>query len=118
MRIVKSGLEKQFDAYIRKTIKHTVINYAKQEMRKRQREVSYELLQNSNFNGNKSMPFYFGEKIEDLLENEKLSMIVSSLPDETKRILKLKFIDNYNSKEIADIVKKATAGFDIFLMIH
>ena len=104
---MKEGLEKQFDAYIRKTIKHTVINFAKRETKKRQREISFELLENSNFNENSSMSFSFCDKIEELFENEKLAKIVKDLPEESKRILKLKFIDNCSSKEIANIIGKS-----------
>ncbi len=49
---MESGLEKEFDSYIRKTIKHTIINFAKYENIKRQREVSIELLPDSEFDDN------------------------------------------------------------------
>lgn len=105
MRVVKSGLEKEFDAYVKKTIKHTLINFAKTETRIRHREISLELLTENSYDD--AVSFLFGNRIEELFENDKLSKIVAALPDETKKILKLSILDNYNSKEVAKIVGKS-----------
>lgn len=102
---MKSGLEKEFDAYIKKTIIHTTINFAKAEITKRQMEVSYELLE--NIIDNSYMDIAHSNNIEDLIEDEKLSSIVAALSNEKKAILKLSIIDNYNSKEIANIIGKS-----------
>ena len=62
----KDALNKQFDAYIKKTIKNTVINYKKYEERKRHREMSMEEL-----NQDISVPFLFSltHSLEDYFEN-------------------------------------------------
>lgn len=81
---MKEALEKQFDTYIKKTIKNTIINYKKYEMRKKHREVSFETLSNET---DISVPFSFSlkENLEDYFENEKLYNIVSKLTPEQKR---------------------------------
>lgn len=101
-----SGVEKAFDAYIKKTIKNTVIKYAQKEILKRQREMSLELIK-TDISDNTSLSFSFGNNIEELFEDSKLAGIISELPEQKKRILKLKYVDNYNSKEIAQIVGKS-----------
>lgn len=102
---MKSNLEKEFDTYVKKTIKHTIINFAKNEIKTRHRETSLELLKENGYDD--SVSFLFGNKIEELFENDKLSRIVAALPDETKRIIRLSVLDNYTSKEIAKIVGKS-----------
>ena len=102
---MRSGLEKEFDTYLKRTIKHTVINFAKEETRKRHREISLELIKETGYND--SVSFLFGNKIEELFENDKLSRIVAALPDETKQIIKLSIVDGYKSKEIAKITGKS-----------
>lgn len=101
-----SGVEKAFDAYIKKTIKNTVLKYAQKEILKRQREMSLELIK-TDISDNTSLSFSFGNNIEELFEDSKLAGIISELPEQKKRILKLKYFDNYNSKEIAQIVGKS-----------
>lgn len=101
-----SGVEKAFDAYMKKTIKNTVLKYAQQEILKRQREMSLELIK-TDISDNTSLSFSFGNNIEELFEDSKLAGIISELPEQKKRILKLKYVDNYNSKEIAQIVGKS-----------
>ena len=101
-----SGVEKAFDAYIKKTIKNTVLKYAQKEILKRQREMSLELIK-TDISDNTSLSFSFGNNIEELFEDSKLAGIISELPAQKKRILKLKYVDNYNSKEIAQIVGKS-----------
>lgn len=106
MRIVKSVIEKQIDAYLKKTIKNTIINFAKAEMIRRQREVSIELLDNNNYDT--SIPLLFeNNKLEELFEDKKLTSIIASLPEVKKKILQLSILENYNSKEIANIVGKS-----------
>lgn len=100
------GVEKAFDAYIKKTIKNTVIKDAQKEIVKRQREMSLELIK-TDISDNTSLSFSFGNNIEELFEDSKLAGIISELPEQKKRILKLKYVDNYNSKEIAQIVGKS-----------
>lgn len=100
------GVEKAFDAYIKKTIKNTVLKYAQQEILRRQREMSLELIK-TDISDNTSLSFSFGNNIEELFEDSKLAGIISELPEQKKRILKLKYVDNYNSKEIAQIVGKS-----------
>lgn len=100
-----NGLEKEFDAYIKKTIIHTTIKFAKDEIQKKQNEVSFEILQDV-IDNNYNEPKYYNN-IEDLFENEKLSSIIAKLPIEKKTILKLSIVDKYNSKEIASIVGKS-----------
>lgn len=104
MRVV-SGVEKQFDAYIKKTIKHTIISFARIETRISHREISLELLNEDSYDN--PVSFLFDNRIEELFEDDKLSKIVAALPNETKKILKLSILDNYNSKEIARIVGKS-----------
>lgn len=100
------GVEKAFDAYIKKTIKNTVLKYAQQEILRRQREMSLELIK-PDISDNTSLSFSFGNNIEELFEDSKLAGIISELPEQKKRILKLKYVDNYNSKEIAQIIGKS-----------
>ena len=100
------GVEKAFDAYMKKTIKNTVLKYAQQEILKRHREMSLELIK-TDISDNTSLSFSFGNNIEELFEDSKLAGIISELPEQKKRILKLKYVDNYNSKEIAQIVGKS-----------
>ena len=102
---MKSGLEKEFDAYIKKTIIHTTINFAKTEIKRNQMEIPYELLQ--NIVNDNYIVLDCSNNIEDLIGDEKLSSIIASLSDEKKTILKLSIIENYNSKEIAAIIGKS-----------
>lgn len=102
----KDTLNKQFDAYIKKTIKNTIINYKKYETRKMHREVSFEALSND---ADISVPFSFSlkENLEDYFENEKLYNIVAGLKKEQKSILEMKILNKYNSKQIAKILDKS-----------
>lgn len=105
MRIVEERIKKEFDAYLKKTIKNTIINFAKKEAHTRHRETSLELLKENSYDD--SVSFLFENKIEELFEDDKLSKIVAALPEETKKILKLSILDDYNSKEIAQIIGKS-----------
>jgi RNA polymerase sigma factor (sigma-70 family) len=104
---VESGLEKEFDSYIRKTIKHTIINFAKYENIKRQREVSIELLPDSEFSDN-SLSFCDSDAaLENYFSDCKIAEIVAKMPKDKKDMLKLKLVDGYSTKEIATIYKKS-----------
>lgn len=104
---MESGLEKEFDSYIRKTIKHTIINFAKYENIKRQREVSIELLSDSEFSDN-SLSFCDSDAaLENYFSDCKIAEIVAKMPKDKKDMLKLKLVDGYSTKEIATIYKKS-----------
>ena len=102
----KEALNKQFDTYVKKTIKNTIINYKKYETRKMHREISFEALTQEN---DISVPFLFSlnDNLEDYFENEKLYTIVSKLTKEQKDILELKILNKMNSKEIAKLMNKS-----------
>ncbi len=102
----KEALNKQFDTYVKKTIKNTIINYKKYETRKMHREISFEALTQEN---DISVPFLFSltNNLEDYFENEKLYSIVSKLTQEQKEILELKVLNKMNSKEIAKLMNKS-----------
>lgn len=104
---MESGLEKEFDSYIRKTIKHTIINFAKYENVKRQREVSIELLPDSEFDDN-SLSFCDSDAdLENYFSDCKIAAIVAKMPKDKKDMLKLKLVDGYSTKEIATIYRKS-----------
>lgn len=104
---MESGLEKEFDSYIRKTIKHTIINFAKYENIKRQREVSIELLPDSEFDDN-SLSFCDSDAdLENYFSDCKIAAIVAKIPKDKKDMLKLKLVDGYSTKEIATIYRKS-----------
>lgn len=104
---MESGLEKEFDSYIRKTIKHTIINFAKYENIKRQREVSIELLPDSEF-GDNSLSFCDSDAaLENYFSDCKIAAIVAKMPKDKKDMLKLKLVDGYSTKEIATIYRKS-----------
>ncbi len=104
---MESGLEKEFDSYIRKTIKHTIINFAKYENIKRQREVSIELLSDSEFDDN-SLSFCDSDAdLENYFSDCKIAAIVAKMPKDKKDMLKLKLVDGYSTKEIATIYRKS-----------
>ena len=104
---MESGLEKEFDSYIRKTIKHTIRNFAKYENIKRQREVSIELLPDSEFDDN-SLSFCDSDaELENYFSDCKIAAIVAKMPKDKKDMLKLKLVDGYSTKEIATIYRKS-----------
>lgn len=104
---MERGLEKEFDSYIRKTIKHTIINFAKYENIKRQREVSIELLPDSEFSDN-SLSFCDSDAaLENYFSDCKIAEIVAKMSKDKKDMLKLKLVDGYSTKEIATIYKKS-----------
>lgn len=106
---MKSNIEKEFDTYVKKTIINTIINFAKKEMKKRQREVSLEVL--FDIPDENTLPFFnSNNKIEELFEDEKLSQIVATLTEEQKTILQMSIIDGFNSKEIANKIGKSDSG--------
>lgn len=104
---MENGLEKEFDSYIRKTIKHTIINFAKYENIKRQREVSIELIPDSEF-GDNSLSFCDSDaELENYFSDCKIAAIVAKMPKDKKDMLKLKLVDGYSTKEIATIYRKS-----------
>ena len=104
---MESDLEKEFDSYIRKTIKHTIINFAKYENIKRQREVSIELLPDSEFSDNSLSFCDSDEALENYFSDCKIAEIVAKMPKDKKDMLKLKLVDGYSTKEIATIYRKS-----------
>lgn len=100
-----SILEKEFDTYIKKTIKHTIINYAEKEMKKNTNEISLE-----NFNHEQVTTTIddeiFLDDIKELITDEKLLKIILQLSNKKRQILKYSAIDNLTSKEIAKITGK------------
>ena len=104
---MESGLEKEFDSYIRKTIKHTIINFAKYENIKRQREVSIELLPDSEFDDNSLSFCDYDADLENYFSDCKIAAIVAKMPKDKKDMLKLKLVDGYSTKEIATIYRKS-----------
>ena len=104
---MESGLEKEFDSYIRKTIKHTIINFAKYENIKRQREVSIELLPDSEFDDNSLSCCDSDADLENYFSDCKIAAIVAKMPKDKKDMLKLKLVDGYSTKEIATIYRKS-----------
>lgn len=101
---MNDDIEKQLDAYIKKTIINTVIDFYRQEKRARQREISLEEIKKTN---ETSLSFFHGKNLEDYFENERLSEYISKLSEEKKRIIKLSILENYNSKEISKIIGKS-----------
>ena len=102
--IEKEVLQKQFDTYIKKTIKNTVINYKKYENKKSSTEVSIEELNDFDT----SVPFSLeGKHLVDFLDNDKLISIVSQLKPIQIQILELKILDVCTSKEIAELLGKS-----------
>lgn len=102
----KDVLNNQFDIYVKKTIKNTIINYKAFETKKMHREVSMETLTGEQ---EISVPFLFSleSNLEDYFENEKLYSIVSALKPEQKKILELRVLEKYNSKQIAKMLNKS-----------
>ncbi len=93
-----NGVEKQFDTYIKKTIKNAILDVKKYETRKEYREVSFETLISEK---DISVPFLFhinANKIEDYIENEKFYQIISNLKLMQKKVLKLKIVYQYTSE--------------------
>lgn len=107
--VVKSEIEKEFDTYIKKTIKNTIINFSKKELKKRQEEISLDIL--FDIPDERTLPFFdTSNKIEELFEDEKLSRIVAAIPEEQKKVLKLSILDGYTSKEIANLIGKTDSA--------
>ncbi|MFR8117291.1 MAG: sigma-70 family RNA polymerase sigma factor [Clostridia bacterium] len=104
-----NGVEKQFDTYIKKTIKNAILDFKKYESRKEHREVSFETLTSEK---DISVPFLFhinSNAIEDYIENEKLYQIISNLKPMQKKVLKLKIIYQYTSEQIAKILNRSNS---------
>lgn len=103
----KNVLEKRFDAYIKKTITNTVINYKKYENRKRHREISLELVNEKDT----SVPFLFTlyNSLEDYFENEKLYTVVSNLKEIQKKVLEMRVLQQCSYDEIANTLNKSNS---------
>ena len=99
------GLEKEFDTYVKKTIKNTVINYAIYESKMRQKEKSIEELKDNEVYT--SLSFFSSMEEKSIVEcssNIKLTNILLKLTEKQKKILTLSIIEQYSSKEIAEIL--------------
>lgn len=95
-------IEKEFDTYVKKTIKHTIINYAIYESKIREKEKSIEELEGKEVYTSLSFFSDIEEKtIVDCSSNAKLTNILFKLTEKQKKILTLSIIEQYNSKEIA-----------------
>ena len=104
-----NGVEKQFDTYIKKTIKNAILDFKKYESRKEHREVSFETLISEK---DISVPFLFhinSNAIEDYIENEKLYQIISNLKPMQKKVLKLKIVYQYTLDQIAKILNRSNS---------
>lgn len=109
VRVVKSEIEKEFDTYIKKTIKNTIINFSKKELKKRQGEISLDIL--FDIPDERTLSFFdTANKIEELFEDERLSRIIAALPEEQKKVLKLSILEGYTSKEIANLIGKTDSA--------
>ena len=106
---MKSAIEKEFDTYIKRTIKNTIINFSKKELKKRQGEISLDIL--FDIPDERALSFFdTTNKIEELFEDEKLSKIIAALPEEQKKVLKLSILEGYTSKEIANYIGKTDSA--------
>lgn len=102
-----SGLEKEFDTYIKKTIKNTTINYVLYEKRQREKEVLMSELEDKELLVN-SLSFFDVinlNSIEEYVENPRLAEILKQLSNKQKQIIKLSIVEQYNSKEIGKVMK-------------
>lgn len=104
---MKSGTEKELDVYIKKIIKHTIINFGKKETRIRQREISLNEVESNLMEC--SLPFFlhFGSQLEEYFEDEKLARIIAALSDEKKKIIELAILNGYTSKELGKLFNKS-----------
>lgn len=102
----KNILNKEFDCYIKKTIRNTIVNYKKIEQRKIRNEVSFD---NINNDDELSVPFSlsYADNLEDYFENEKIANIIANLKPVQKQILDMIVLQNMTSKEVAEIINKS-----------
>lgn len=106
---MKSEIEKEFDTYIKKTIKNTIINFSKKELKKRQGEISLDIL--FDIPDERTLSFFdTSNKIEELFEDERLSRIIAALTNEQKKVLELSILEGYTSKEIANLIGKTDSA--------
>ena len=101
----KNILNKEFDCYIKKTIRNTVINYKKIEQRKMRNEVSLDNIENDD---ELSVPFSlsYADNLEDYFENEKIANIIANLKPVQKQIIDMIVLQNMTSQEVAEIINK------------
>lgn len=102
----KNILNKEFDCYIKKTIRNTVINYKKIEQRKMRNEVSLDNIENDD---ELSVPFSlsYADNLEDYFENEKIANIIANLKPVQKQIIDMIVLQNMTSQEVAEIINKS-----------
>lgn len=96
--------EKEFDTYMKKTIKNTIINYAEKEMRKNTNELSLETFDYEQ--AITTIDDLFVTDIKEIITDERLLKIILKLSNEKREILKYSAIDNMTSVEIAKITGK------------
>ena len=102
----KNILNKEFDCYIKKTIRNTIVNYKKIEQRKIRNEISLDNIENDD---ELSVPFSlsYTDNLEDYFENEKVANIIANLKPIQKQIIDMIVLQNMTSKEVAEIIKKS-----------
>lgn len=102
----KNILNKEFDCYIKKTIRNTIVNYKKIEQRKIRNEVSFDNIDNDD---ELSVPFSLScaDNLEDYFENEKIANIIANLKPVQKQIIDMIVLQNMTSKEVAEIINKS-----------
>lgn len=104
----KNILNKEFDCYIKKTIRNTIVNYKKMEQRKIRNEISLDNIENDD---ELSVPFSlsYTDNLEDYFENEKVANIIANLKPIQKQIIDMIVLQNMTSKEVAEIIKKSNS---------
>lgn len=104
----KNILNKEFDCYIKKTIRNTIVNYKKIEQRKIRNEISLDNIENDD---ELSVPFSlsYTDNLEDYFENEKVANIIANLKPIQKQIIDMIVLQNMTSKEVAEIIKKSNS---------
>lgn len=102
----KNILNKEFDCYIKKTIRNTIVNYKKIEQRKIRNEVSLDNIENDD---ELSVPFSlsYADNLEDYFENEKIANIIANLKPVQKQIIDMIVLQNMTSQEVAEIINKS-----------
>lgn len=100
-----SIIEKEFDTYMKKTIKNTIINYAEKEMRKNTNEMSLETFDYEQATTMIDDDLFLTD-IKEIVTDERLLKIILKLSNEKREILKYSAIDNMTSVEIAKITGK------------
>lgn len=99
-------LNKEFDSYIKKTIRNTINNFKKYEQRKYKNEISLDAVKSDD---ELSVSFYTecADKLEDYFEDEKIINVVGNLKPIQKQIIGMIVLENMTSKEVAQIINKS-----------